>query len=89
MTPIQKLRFTGNGRDNAETAPVYNHFYMKREDLLPYSFGGNKVRFAQKFIEDMKREHCDSMSFTEIIIPISAGFLPPLFPAALALLYGP
>lgn len=34
---------------------------MKREDLLPYSFGGNKVRFAQKFIEDMKREHCDSM----------------------------
>ena len=23
--------------------------------------GGNKVRFAQKFIEDMKREHCDSM----------------------------
>ena len=61
VTPIQKLRFTGNGRDNAETAPVHNHFYMKREDLLPYSFGGNKVRFAQKFIEDMKREHCDSM----------------------------
>ena len=61
VTPIQKLRFTGNGRDNAETAPVYNDFYMKREDLLPYSFGGNKVRFAQKFIEDMKREHCDSM----------------------------
>lgn len=60
-TPIQKLRFTGNSREDAETAPVHNHFYMKREDLLPYSFGGNKVRFAQKFIEDMKREHCDSM----------------------------
>lgn len=26
VTPIQKLRFTGNGRDNAETAPVHNHF---------------------------------------------------------------
>lgn len=34
---------------------------MKRDDLLPFSFGGNKVRFAQKFLEDMKREHCDSM----------------------------
>ena len=42
VTPIQKLRFTGNGRDNAETAPVPNHFYMKREDLLPYSFGGTR-----------------------------------------------
>lgn len=52
-TPIQKLRFC-NEKDG-------NTFYMKRDDLLPYSFGGNKVRFARKFIEDMQREHCDSM----------------------------
>ena len=34
---------------------------MKRDDLLPCSFGGNKVRFAEKFVEDMQRENCDSM----------------------------
>lgn len=52
-TPVQKLRF--HNKDNG------NIFYMKRDDLLPYSFGGNKVRFARKYIEDMQREHCDSM----------------------------
>ena len=50
-TPVQKLRFTDGN----------NMFYMKREDLLPFSFGGNKVRFARKFVEDMQTEHCDSM----------------------------
>ena len=50
-TPIQKMR-TGDGK---------NHFYMKRDDLLPFSFGGNKVRFAWEFLEDMKKKHCDSM----------------------------
>lgn len=32
-----------------------NQIYVKREDLLPFSFGGNKVRFAQAFLEDMER----------------------------------
>lgn len=50
-TPVHKLRF-GDGE---------NTFYMKREDLLPFSFGGNKVRFARKFVEDMQAQHCDSM----------------------------
>jgi len=31
-----------------------NNIYIKREDKLPYSFGGNKVRFAEAFLEDMK-----------------------------------
>lgn len=38
-----------------------NNFYIKRDDLQPFSFGGNKVRFAEKFLADMEREHCDSM----------------------------
>lgn len=70
-TPVQKLGFSG-GEINWQAPAVpgwqtssahipFNHFYMKRDDLLPFSFGGNKVRFAQKFLEDMKREHCDSM----------------------------
>lgn len=70
-TPVQKLGFSGGeinwqapgipGRQTSSAHIPCNHFYMKRDDLLPFSFGGNKVRFAQKFLEDMKREHCDSM----------------------------
>lgn len=37
--------------------PLYgmegNHFYIKREDLLPFSFGGNKVRIARELFADM------------------------------------
>ena len=29
-------------------------FYVKRDDLLPFSFGGNKVRIADEFIKDMR-----------------------------------
>ncbi len=50
-TPIQKLR-TSDGQ---------NCFYMKRDDLLPFSFGGNKVRFAGKYVENMQAEGYDSM----------------------------
>lgn len=50
-TPVHGLRF---GREE-------NSFFVKRDDLLPFSFGGNKVRFARKFIEDMQKKHCDSM----------------------------
>ena len=30
-----------------------NHLYIKRDDLLPFSLGGNKVRIAAAFLEDM------------------------------------
>lgn len=30
-----------------------NHLYMKREDLIPISFGGNKARKAIKFFEEI------------------------------------
>lgn len=36
-----------------------NNIYMKRDDLLPFSFGGNKVRIAQEFFSDMKSKDCD------------------------------
>lgn len=54
-TPVQKLRF---GREETSSG---NTFYMKRDDLLPFAFGGNKVRFARKFVENMQEEHYDSM----------------------------
>lgn len=30
--------------------------YIKRDDLIPFSFGGNKVRIAREFINDMKQK---------------------------------
>ncbi|RKD23240.1 hypothetical protein BEP19_12880 [Ammoniphilus oxalaticus] len=36
-----------------------NHYYIKRDDLLPFSFGGNKVRIAEQYFHDMKNKNCD------------------------------
>ena len=33
-----------------------NKLFFKRDDLLPFSFGGNKVRIAQELFADMKRK---------------------------------
>ncbi len=33
--------------------------YIKRDDLLPFSFGGNKLRIVTKAFEDMERRGCD------------------------------
>ncbi|GIQ71257.1 pyridoxal-phosphate dependent enzyme [Xylanibacillus composti] len=44
-TPIQKLEDEFFG----------NTIYVKRDDLLPLSFGGNKLRKALLFFEDIKR----------------------------------
>ncbi len=36
-----------------------NRFFMKRDDLLPFSFGGNKVRKAAEFYKDIRRQEVD------------------------------
>ncbi len=36
-----------------------NNIYVKRDDLLPFSFGGNKVRISLEFINDMKKQGKD------------------------------
>jgi D-cysteine desulfhydrase len=36
-----------------------NIIYIKRDDLLPLSFGGNKARKAILFFEDIEKENCD------------------------------
>lgn len=36
-----------------------NDLYIKRDDLLPFSFGGNKVRIALEFLEDMRNQDMD------------------------------
>ena len=36
-----------------------NRIYIKRDDLLPFSFGGNKARKAALFAEEVERLHSD------------------------------
>lgn len=48
-TPIQQISENLN----------QNNFYMKRDDLIPVSFGGNKARKAILFFEDILRKECD------------------------------
>ena len=38
-----------------------NEFYMKREDLQPFSFGGNKVRIGWEFMRDLTEGGYDAM----------------------------
>lgn len=33
-----------------------NHIFIKRDDLLPFSFGGNKARIAEEFFADMAQK---------------------------------
>jgi D-cysteine desulfhydrase len=47
-TPVVKLNYAGE-----------NDLYIKRDDLLPYSFGGNKVRKAQLFFDEIDRGEYD------------------------------
>lgn len=49
VTPIQKLNETLNS----------NAFYIKRDDLIAFSFGGNKVRKAILFFKDLEKTNCN------------------------------
>src|SRR5690625_5177608 len=48
-TPIQLLKENLNN----------NNFYMKRDDLFPISFGGNKARKAILFFKDIEDKKSD------------------------------
>lgn len=48
-TPIQKLALPG----------FENHLYIKRDDLIPLSFGGNKARKALLFFEEIDKGDYD------------------------------
>ena len=38
-----------------------NNIYMKRDDLLPFSFGGNKVRISYEYIKNLKENNYTCM----------------------------
>lgn len=52
-TPVVRLSgdYTDSCRDNS--------LYIKRDDLLPFSFGGNKARKAQYFYREIQKEQPD------------------------------
>lgn len=52
VTEIQRLKTEAGDR---------NEIYIKRDDLLPFSMGGNKVRIAEAFFQDMVQKGCDAM----------------------------
>lgn len=50
-----------------EPTPIYrlsgdygkNQFYVKRDDMIPFSFGGNKARKAAEFYTEIKKSNAD------------------------------
>lgn len=50
-TPLYLLDADENG----------NQFFIKREDMLPYSFGGNKARIGAEYLADMLEKGCNHM----------------------------
>lgn len=54
VTPIHRIELPG-------LDDLGNRFYLKRDDLLPFSFGGNKVRIAREFLADMEERGCDAL----------------------------
>lgn len=49
-TPILRLNYLDENN---------NEYYIKRDDLLPFSFGGNKVRIALEYFKDMIEKKCN------------------------------
>lgn len=48
-TPIVRLSENDTG----------NQIYMKRDDMIPFSFGGNKARKAAEFYKEIKKDNVD------------------------------
>lgn len=59
--PGQKTEDSGAERELSPMTGNGNRIFVKREDALPFSFGGNKVRFAEAYLEDMQAKGCDAM----------------------------
>jgi D-cysteine desulfhydrase len=62
-----KYPFNNKNLENYYVTPIHrlneefnnNNFYIKRDDLFPFSFGGNKARKAILFFEDIKQKGAD------------------------------
>lgn len=50
-TPIQSIQWDG----------CDNQIDMKRDDMIPFSFGGNKVRIGYEYWREAREQGCDTM----------------------------
>lgn len=51
-TPVHEIYWPHSGG---------NRIFLKRDDLQPFSFGGNKVRIGWAFLQDMRKNGADAM----------------------------
>lgn len=49
-----------------------NNIYIKRDDLFPFSFGGNKARKAVNFFKRLTTEISTRLSPMVAVVPITA-----------------
>ena len=57
--PVFEKKFTSTPVYRCNEEYEGNEVYIKRDDLLPFSFGGNKVRKAQKFYHEILEKQPD------------------------------
>lgn len=50
-TPVQEISWAG----------CDNEIHMKRDDMIPFSFGGNKVRIGYEYWNEAREQGCDTM----------------------------
>lgn len=61
---MNKIALFENGIEKTPIVPLSgdygnNQFYIKRDDLIPFSFGGNKARKAAEFYKEIKEQEAD------------------------------
>ena len=49
-----------------------NNIYIKRDDLIPISFGGNKARKAMNFFKEIDQGEFDCVVTYEVVAPTIA-----------------
>jgi len=57
--PVLEEKFTPTPIYHCNGQYGENDIFIKRDDLLPFSFGGNKVRKAQKFYKEIREQQPD------------------------------
>lgn len=61
---MKQIALLEKGFDQTPVEPLSgdygnNHFFMKRDDMIPFSFGGNKARKAAEFYKEIKKSSAD------------------------------
>jgi len=61
---MKKIRIFETGWNGTPIVPMQenvgeNDFWIKRDDMIPFSFGGNKARKACEFYRDIKEKNTD------------------------------